>query len=664
MGRRGNLTIMFMLLLMCAIWIGEFVLAAELDSSEKVIVVGAVREPGTYRMKRPMTVLDILAIAGGVTEAADLKRVAIVSADGKDLKEIDLTKHNIKLSPGYTIFVRKKQLQFDDAHEIPEPEKLTEMRLTEELNLSGETLAELVGENPRLSGLREITAKVYELLDFEWDSDKIGSILEFYYDNLKTQGWRVMLRKIVENKATLNLILQKDGSRKGLFIVQLTPKELTLIKLIGKFNLSALDELRSALQAKWQLDTLRPFQRASKFRLPEVGVRTWEIPSDLSKIRVEKELEEYRRRLEAEIQKTKAEVAKAEVEAYIHQGVEYEREGNYVEALAQYQKILHEFPDASDWYIIRSIYGLAYNYELLGNLNGAKKRYEELIDRVGGRSYFVPAAEAALKRIADGEPAQPVSNEEARILLAQAESSIYNDYDYRKAIRDYQTLIDKYPSTIYAASAQLMMGMCYGWLFEPQKQIQTFQKAAENYPNASVHYYLASAYQRQGRFKEALEQYKALLQNYPDTYYWQRLLAEYNIAQCLGNLQRFDEAIEQYDKFLAQYGEATEFKELVASARIAFEKLKRGVNLPFLGVGLRRLGDRVVVTRVISGSAAEMSGIQKGDAILAIDEDAVASPQSVVEAIVRKQIGDAVRVTILRKGEKFELQAVLGKMRR
>ncbi|HIE27104.1 TPA: tetratricopeptide repeat protein [Candidatus Poribacteria bacterium] len=611
MGRRGNLTIMFMLLLMCAIWIGEFVLAAELDSSEKVIVVGAVREPGTYRMKRPMTVLDILAIAGGVTEAADLKRVAIVSADGKDLKEIDLTKHNIKLSPGYTIFVRQKQLQFDDAHEIPEPEKLTEMKLTEELNLSGETLAELVGENPRLSGLREITAKVYELLDFEWDSDKIGSILEFYYDNLKTQGWRVMLRKIVENKATLNLILQKDGSRKGLFIVQLTPKELTLIKLIGKFNLGALDELRSALQAKWQLDTLRPFQRASKFRLPEVGVRTWEIPSDLSKIRVEKELEEYRRRLEAEIQKTKAEVAKAEVEAYIHQGVEYEREGNYVEALAQYQKILHEFPDASDWYIIRSIYGLAYNYELLGNLNGAKKRYEELIDRVGGRSYFVPAAEAALKRIADGEPAQPVSNEEARILLAQAESSIYNDYDYRKAIRDYQTLIDKYPSTIYAASAQLMMGMCYGWLFEPQKQIQTFQKAAENYPNASVHYYLASAYQRQGRFKEALEQYKALLQNYPDTYYWQRLLAEYNIAQCLGNLQRFDEAIEQYDKFLAQYGEATEFKELVASARIAFEKLKRGVNLPFLGVGLRRLGDRVVVTRVISGSAAEMSGIQK-----------------------------------------------------
>lgn len=247
-------------------------------------------------------------------------------------------------------------------------------------------------------------------------------------------------------------------------------------------------------------------------------------------------------------------------------------------------------------------------------------------------------------------------------MLAQAESSIYNDHDYKRAIRDYQTLLDKYPSTIYAASAQFMMGMCYGWQFEPQKQIQAFQKAVENYPSASAYYYLASAYQRQGQFKEALEQYNALLQNYPDTYYWQRLLAEYNIAQCIESSRRFDEAIEQYDKFLAQHGESTEFKELVESARIASEKLKLGANLPFLGVGLRRIGDRVVVTRVISGSAAERSGIQKGDAILAIDEDAVTSTQSVVTAIVRKQIGNTVRITILRKGERVEIQAVLGKM--
>jgi len=571
----------------------------------------------------------------------------------------------------------------DDAHQIPEPEKFTKMKLTEELNISGETLRELVGENPRLAGLKEITAKVYELLDFEWDSQKVESVLEFYRDNLKTQGWRVMLLKIGKNQATLNLVLQKDGGREGLFIVQLTPKELTLIKLIGKFNLGALNELRSALRAEWQPETLQPFQWMSKFRfpetLPEVGVRTWEgkspsvSPSDLSKIQVEKEVEEYKRRLKAEIQKAKTEAAKSEIEAYIHQGVEYERECNPVKALEQYQKILNEFPDASDRYLIRSIYGLAYNYELFGNLNEAKQQYEELVNKYGGRSHFVPAAEAALKRIADGEPAQPANflvkkfeqkkaaKEEARTLLAQAESSIYNDHDYKRAIRDYQILIDKYPSTIYAASAQFMMGMCYGWLFEPQKQIQAFQKAVENYPDASAYYYLASTYQRQGQFKEALEQYKALLQNYPDTYYWQRLLAEYNLAQCLESSQRFDEAIEQYDKFLAQYGESTEFKELVESARIASEKLKLGANLPFLGVGLRRIGDRVVVTRVISGSAAEQAGIQKGDVILSVDEKEIQYPKSVVATVISKNIGDTVVVTIIRDNQKLDISATLGK---
>jgi len=578
-------------------------------------------------------------------------------------------------------------------------------KLVEELNLFGETLAELLNGHPGLAELTELKARVYLIENFKWDTAEVEKLTLNYESELKHQGWQVMSRKVEADKAELNMILQPDA-RKGLFVLQLskvqsTPPsaELTLVKLMGKFSLAAIEELKMTLQAKWKLDSLSPFQRASKFAFPETAISPSELrrirtepkvvrvmppradeyrrqleaaireaeakASDLSKIQVEKALEEYRRRLEAEIHLLEEKVRRVEVtKVYVRQGGEYEREGNPAKALEQYQKILNEFPDASDRYIIRSIYGLAYNHEFLGNLNKAKQRYEELINKYGGRNYFVPAAEAALKRIADGETTQPAANEEAQTLLRQAESSIYNDCEYRKAIQDYQTLIDKYPSTIYAASAQFMMGMCYGWLFEPQKQIQALEKTADNYPSASAHYYLASAYQRQGRFKEALEQYKVLLQNYPDTYYWQRLLADYNIAQCLESSQSFGDAIEQYDKFLAQYEESAEFKELIESAWIASEKLKRGVDLPFLGVGLRLLGGKVVVNRVISGSAAEGGGIQKGDAILAIDEESVTSPQSVVAAIVKKQIGDTVRVTILRKGAELEVQAVLGRMLR
>ena len=448
--RRSNLTATFIILLISVISISEFVLATELESSEKVTVIGAVHKPGAYQVKEPMNLQDILTLAGGATEAADLNQVTIISADGKDISKINLTKQNIKISPGYTIFVpqiqqkfdvtekyiigiedvlninvwnqpelsgevivrpdgmitlpllgdikvaglspsqlaaeiqknlskyvreanvtvavtqfhsmelKKRRLQFDDAHEIPEPEKFAEMKLTEELNLSGETLGELVGANPRLSGLKEITARVYELLDFEWDSQKVESILEFYRDNLEAQGWQVMLRKIGENKATLNLVLQKDGGREGLFIVQLTPTELTLIKLMGKFSLGALDELRSSLRAEWQLDTLRPLPTREKPPIRE--------PFSPSKI-----ADYIPRSINVEHLEQAIEEGQTYPDIHTYLGIAYEHHSNFAKAQEQYQIVLDQFPDASDWILTRVLYGMGKCSEQLGEIEKAEQ---------------------------------------------------------------------------------------------------------------------------------------------------------------------------------------------------------------------------------------------------------------------------------------------------
>jgi S1-C subfamily serine protease len=101
---------------------------------------------------------------------------------------------------------------------------------------------------------------------------------------------------------------------------------------------------------------------------------------------------------------------------------------------------------------------------------------------------------------------------------------------------------------------------------------------------------------------------------------------------------------------------------LYSSTRIALEYLKRSSDtLPFLGVGLRRIDGKVVVTKVIEGSAAEQAGIQKGDVILAVDEKEIQYPKSVVAAVISKNIGDTVVVTIMRDNQKIDTSATLRK---
>jgi len=50
--------------------------------SRKVSVLGEVREPGWYQITGRTTVLDVLAMAGGLTEYADKKGVELIRQDG------------------------------------------------------------------------------------------------------------------------------------------------------------------------------------------------------------------------------------------------------------------------------------------------------------------------------------------------------------------------------------------------------------------------------------------------------------------------------------------------------------------------------------------------------------------------------------------------------
>lgn len=84
-------------------------------NSRKVFVTGRVVDPGTYTLNGPLTVVQAIALAGGLTEYADAKNVTVLRTTPKgpltfkfnyrDVSKGKKLEQNIQLLPGDTILV-------------------------------------------------------------------------------------------------------------------------------------------------------------------------------------------------------------------------------------------------------------------------------------------------------------------------------------------------------------------------------------------------------------------------------------------------------------------------------------------------------------------------------------------------------------------------------
>ena len=70
-----------------------------------------------------------------------------------------------------------------------------------------------------------------------------------------------------------------------------------------------------------------------------------------------------------------------------------------------------------------------------------------------------------------------------------------------------------------------------------------------------------------------------------------------------------------------------------------------------------------MVLDVSTESAAEAAGLRVGDLITAIDGEPVESPDDVGDAIVTRDPGDTIRLTVVRDGSEISVDAVLGSRR-
>jgi polysaccharide export outer membrane protein len=89
-------------------------------NSRMVYIDGAIRKPGPYPLGGPMTIVQLIALAGGLDEFADKKKILVISGTQRNakgesitwtinyediLKGRNLSKNNIILNPGDTVMV-------------------------------------------------------------------------------------------------------------------------------------------------------------------------------------------------------------------------------------------------------------------------------------------------------------------------------------------------------------------------------------------------------------------------------------------------------------------------------------------------------------------------------------------------------------------------------
>jgi len=90
---------------------------------------------------------------------------------------------------------------------------------------------------------------------------------------------------------------------------------------------------------------------------------------------------------------------------------------------------------------------------------------------------------------------------------------------------------------------------------------------------------------------------------------------------------------------------------------LAIRKIRVVANFPAsFGMGVEQRGNRVMVTQVLDGGAAEDAGLKKGDILLAVDQKAVADSATALNLLSACEIGSPIKLSVLRFGKKQEIE--------
>jgi len=161
------------------------------DNSINISVAGQVREPGTYKINRPVTLMHLFSMAKGFTEKADLKKSYLLR-NGKKVKlniyalvrEDDFTQ-NVWLKPDDFVFIHDNfESRINITGEVKKPQVITYQEgmtvmdvvlmadgLTDIAKAKGTKVYRKYSEKSSVSGIEKINVELDKVI-FEGDLSK------------------------------------------------------------------------------------------------------------------------------------------------------------------------------------------------------------------------------------------------------------------------------------------------------------------------------------------------------------------------------------------------------------------------------------------------------------------------------------------------------------
>lgn len=258
--------------------------------------------------------------------------------------------------------------------------------------------------------------------------------------------------------------------------------------------------------------------------------------------------------------------------------IHYEYTHEYDKALDAYQKVVdlgEKSKSTSDIepFLAFSRMSIAHIYRRIGQYDAAITMYKSVAASYPETEYAMVAAkyiggiqdaQTELKlqqQIIDKYPSTEFAAE-AQFRIAELYLSMQHLNNPQQAILEYARVVEKYPNSRRAAEAQLKIGNTYRTILNrPEDAISAYKKLV---PSRSASRFSSSKlgaealfqigrlyYSDLHNYKKALEAFNRFLKDYPT--YWKYPAAVYWQGMCYEQLKEYDNAIGSFELFVQMY---------------------------------------------------------------------------------------------------------------
>lgn len=157
-----------------------------------------------------------------------------------------------------------------------------------------------------------------------------------------------------------------------------------------------------------------------------------------------------------------------------------------------------------------------------------------------------------LRELLNKYPSSQYAMEARRTIAEILETKVH---DCRRAMVEYQRLIDDYDTVVGDDLYQYRIATCFYELLNFEQSKLEFYKLINKYPASEMvddsYYQIANILQTQGALKDAQKSYQLYLARYPQGEF--SVDAKFNLAATLEEMENLEEALRMYQEVFEEY---------------------------------------------------------------------------------------------------------------